>query len=71
MFLETSALNGSGVQEIFLKCARTILTKIEQGILNPDASNSGVQHGDSSAAKELVQKKRQEELQQAQAGGCC
>ena len=31
MFLETSALNGTGVQEVFLKCARSILTKIEEG----------------------------------------
>lgn len=31
MFLETSAYTGEGVQEVFLKCARTILTKIETG----------------------------------------
>lgn len=31
MFLETSALTGEGVTEVFLKCARTILTKIETG----------------------------------------
>lgn len=32
MFLETSALTGAGIQDIYVKCARTILTKIEQGI---------------------------------------
>lgn len=31
MFLETSALTGENVEEAFLKCARTILTKIESG----------------------------------------
>ena len=33
MFLETSALTGQGVEEVFLKCARTILNKIETGKL--------------------------------------
>ncbi|KAM9260136.1 LOW QUALITY PROTEIN: ras-related protein Rab-4B-like [Morus bassanus] len=31
MFLETSALTGENVEEAFLKCARTILNKIESG----------------------------------------
>ena len=31
MFLETSALTGENVEETFLKCARSILTKIESG----------------------------------------
>jgi len=47
MFLETSALSGVGVQEVFLKNARTILSKIENGKLDPDTMSSGVQHGDS------------------------
>jgi hypothetical protein len=33
MFLEASARNGEGVEEIFLKCARTILSKIEAGMV--------------------------------------
>lgn len=33
MFLETSALTGENVEETFLKCARSILTKIESGML--------------------------------------
>lgn len=70
MFLETSALTGIRVQEVFLKCARTIWTKIEQGVLNPDAMGSGVQHGDSRAAKELIEKRRKEQEQQQQRG-CC
>lgn len=31
MFLETSALTGENVEEAFLKCSRTILSKIESG----------------------------------------
>ena len=31
-FLETSALTGENVEEVFLKIARSILTKIEAGI---------------------------------------
>lgn len=31
MFLETSALTGENVEEGFLKCARTILNKIDSG----------------------------------------
>jgi hypothetical protein len=31
MFLETSALTGENVEEAFLKCARSILGKIETG----------------------------------------
>eukprot|EP01119_Soliformovum_irregulare_P006698 TRINITY_DN18_c1_g1_i1.p1 TRINITY_DN18_c1_g1~~TRINITY_DN18_c1_g1_i1.p1 ORF type:complete len:212 (+),score=50.09 TRINITY_DN18_c1_g1_i1:135-770(+) len=45
IFLETSALTGEGVSEVFLKCARTILTKIETGALDPNSMNSGVQQG--------------------------
>ena len=30
-FLETSALTGENVEEVFLKCTRTILTKIDAG----------------------------------------
>ncbi|KFQ51402.1 Ras-related protein Rab-4B, partial [Nestor notabilis] len=35
MFLETSALTGENVEEAFLKCARTILNKIESGAEHP------------------------------------
>ena len=31
MFLETSALTGENVEETFLKCAKSILAKIESG----------------------------------------
>ena len=32
MFLETSALTGENVEDTFLQCARSILTKIESGM---------------------------------------
>lgn len=48
MFLETSARTGENVEEVFLKCARTILSKIESGQLDPEKMGSGIQYGDSS-----------------------
>lgn len=36
MFLETSALSGDNVEEVFMKNARTILSKIVSGLLDPD-----------------------------------
>ncbi|KAL6471331.1 hypothetical protein MHYP_G00199810 [Metynnis hypsauchen] len=45
MFLETSALTGENVEEAFLKCARTILNKIESGELDPERMGSGIQYG--------------------------
>jgi len=61
MFLETSTASGEGVDEVFLKCARTILSKINSGLLSPESMGSGVQHGDSKTARELTQKKKPEE----------
>eukprot|EP01104_Vermistella_antarctica_P009918 TRINITY_DN2608_c0_g1_i1.p1 TRINITY_DN2608_c0_g1~~TRINITY_DN2608_c0_g1_i1.p1 ORF type:complete len:213 (+),score=50.54 TRINITY_DN2608_c0_g1_i1:187-825(+) len=55
MFLETSALSGDGVEEVFLKCGRTILSKIDCGTLDPESIGSGVQHGDPDTAKKLAQ----------------
>ncbi|EDQ90906.1 uncharacterized protein MONBRDRAFT_18358 [Monosiga brevicollis MX1] len=51
MFLETSARTGENVEEVFLKCARTILSKIEAGQLDPERMGSGIQYGDSSLRK--------------------
>lgn len=44
---EASALNGEGVDEIFARLARMILTKIELGDIDPDDPMSGIQYGDS------------------------
>lgn len=47
--VEVSALNGEGVDEIFARLARMILTKIELGEIDPDDPQSGIQYGDSAA----------------------
>jgi len=60
MFLESSTMTGEGVEEVFLKCARTILSKINSGLLSPESMGSGVQHGDSKSARELQTKKKPE-----------
>eukprot|EP00727_Mastigamoeba_balamuthi_P013663 m51a1_g892 putative ras-related protein rab-4b (209) ;mRNA; f:16378-17811 len=49
-FVETSALTGEGIEDVFLRCARTILTKIENGTLDPTKAGTGVQLGDARAA---------------------
>lgn len=51
MFLETSARTGENVEEVFLKCARSILSKIETGQLDPEKMGSGIQYGDASLRK--------------------
>lgn len=44
--MEVSALNGEGVDEVFARLARMILTKIELGEIDPDDPMSGIQYGD-------------------------
>lgn len=46
--VEVSALTGDGVEELFSRLARMILTKIEVGEIDPDDPMSGIQYGDSS-----------------------
>lgn len=57
MFLESSAMSGEGVEGVFFQCARSILSKIQSGVLDPESMGSGVQHGDSKTARELAKKK--------------
>ncbi|KAI9726667.1 MAG: hypothetical protein M1834_008980 [Cirrosporium novae-zelandiae] len=45
--MEVSALTGDNIDEVFSKLARTILTKIELGEIDPDDPQSGIQYGDS------------------------
>ncbi|KAI0126767.1 ras family protein [Xylariales sp. AK1849] len=47
--LEVSAFSGEGVDEVFHRLARMILTKIELGEIDPDDPNSGIQYGDGGA----------------------
>lgn len=44
--VEISALTGEGVEEVFQRLARIILTKIELGEIDPDDPQSGIQYGD-------------------------
>jgi small GTP-binding protein len=44
--VEVSALSGDGVEELFTRLARMILTKIELGEIDPDDPSSGIQYGD-------------------------
>ena len=41
LFLEKSALTGENVEEVFLKCARSILSRIESGLINPKSMIGG------------------------------
>lgn len=47
--MESSAFSGEGVDEVFNRLARMILTKIELGDIDPDDPMSGIQYGDSYA----------------------
>ncbi|KAK4153335.1 glycoside hydrolase superfamily [Chaetomidium leptoderma] len=47
--MEVSAFNGEGVDEVFGRLARMILTKIELGEIDPDDPMSGIQYGDAGA----------------------
>ncbi|CAJ2500005.1 Uu.00g028580.m01.CDS01 [Anthostomella pinea] len=44
--MEVSAFSGEGVDEVFGRLARMILTKIELGEIDPDDPMSGIQYGD-------------------------
>jgi len=67
MFMETSALTGKGIEEVFLKCARSILTKIETGQIDPEKNGSGIQYGDSSLRR-MAQRTRAKTKQSRK---CC
>lgn len=45
--MEVSAYSGDGVDEVFARLARMILTKIELGEIDPDDPMSGIQYGDA------------------------
>jgi Ras-related protein Rab-4B len=59
MFLETSALTGDNVEEVFLKCARTIFSKVEAKTVDPKDSGSGI-----------VENKLSEQIPEPQGCGC-
>lgn len=50
--MEVSAFNGAGVDELFSRLAKIILTKLELGEIDPDDPASGIQYGDAGWAGE-------------------
>ena len=66
IFVECSAVSGENVDEAFMKCARSILTCIEAGEINPDKIGSGIQFGDLS----LRELQRNNEKQPDSVSGC-
>ncbi|EDX05034.1 GD23961 [Drosophila simulans] len=51
MFLEASAMTGQNVEEAFLETARKIYQNIQEGRLDLNASESGVQHRPSQPSR--------------------
>lgn len=52
LFLETSALTGAGVEEVFANVARMILNKIEDGLVDPNSMVSGSSTGGAKTLSE-------------------
>lgn len=67
IFLETSAKTGENVEESFLKCAKTILAKIETGEIDPGNVGSGIQFSDQAIRANIQSRQR---LGSNCTGGC-
>jgi small GTP-binding protein len=67
IFLETSAKTGENVEESFLKCAKTILAKIETGEIDPETIGSGIQFSDQAIRNNIQNRQKQNS---SCAGGC-
>lgn len=66
LFLETSALTGEGVEEVFVKVTRLILSKIEDGTIDPSTmTTSGIQ----APRTQLTSSRKEEE--NSKSGRCC
>ena len=73
-FDETSAANGSGVEDVFMRLARTITDRIESGEIDPSGHASGIQVG--QLALQQGRGRQPAGLAQghdgsARSGGCC
>lgn len=64
IFLETSAKTGENVEESFLKCAKTILAKIETGEIDVESPSSGIQFSDQAIRNNIQNR------QKASSSGC-
>lgn len=58
IFLETSAKTGENVEESFLKCAKTILAKIETGEIDPGNVGSGIQFSDQAIRNNIQSRQK-------------
>ena len=60
LFFETSAKDGSNIQEIFTESATNLVDKIESGQLNLDANDSGIKIGKypKKGGDEIKEKKK-------------
>jgi len=57
LFVETSAKTGEGVEEVFLHCAKTILNKIESGVIKPEDLGCGIQVGTGARKRHVAPSK--------------
>lgn len=46
LFVEVSSLSGENVTTPFLLCARTILSSLDSGVIDPDQPGTGVSYGE-------------------------
>jgi len=46
LFVEVSSLTGENVSTPFLLCARTILSSLDSGAIDPDQPGTGVSYGE-------------------------
>ncbi|XP_070500008.1 ras-related protein Rab-4B [Chironomus tepperi] len=58
IFLETSAKTGENVEESFLKCAKTILAKIETGEIDIESPSSGIQFSDQAIRNNIQNRQK-------------
>jgi len=76
LFLETSAKSGDNVEDVFIKSARAILTKIDTGIILPENYGNAIHTGTNRqnerrktfGKKDIIEPGDEE---RKETGGCC
>ena len=67
MLVEASAASGEGVNDAFMRCAQTILARIESGQIDPETVGSGIQYANNDSVIQRLQDSRYD----ARSGRCC